>query len=52
MEGLVVNGLVQVLDEDVAHAGLAEGRVAVAPHDSHRLASAIGTVTFRKRTLS
>lgn len=34
MEGLVVNGLVQVLDEDVALTGLAQGGVTLGPHDS------------------
>ena len=37
VEGLVVDALVQVLDEDVAHAGLAERRVALRPHDAHGL---------------
>ena len=51
VESLVVDGLVQVLDEDVAHARLAESRVAVAPHDAHGLASAIRAVTFRNHSL-
>lgn len=41
MQGLVVDALVQVFDEDVAHSRLAEGGVAVAPHDAHGLALAI-----------
>lgn len=34
VESLVVDGVVQVLDEDVALAGLAEGGVALRPHDA------------------
>ena len=34
VEGLVVDSLVQVLDEDVALAGLAEGGVTLGPHDA------------------
>lgn len=36
IEGLVVNGLVQVLDEDVAHPTLPQGRVTLRPHDTQR----------------
>ena len=31
---LIINGLVQVLDEDVALAGLAQGRVPLGPHNA------------------
>ncbi len=34
VESLVVNELVQVLDEDIALSGLAEGRVTLGPHDA------------------
>ena len=34
VEGLVVNRFVQVLDEDVALAGLAESGVTLGPHDA------------------
>ena len=34
VQSLVVDGLVQVLDEDVALTGLAEGRVTLRPHDA------------------
>jgi len=34
MEGLIVDLLVQVLDEDVALTGLAKGRVTLGPHDT------------------
>ena len=34
MESLVVNGIIQVLDEDVALTSLAQGRVTLGPHDS------------------
>lgn len=34
IEGLVVNGLIQVLNEDVAHSTLSEGRVTLRPHDA------------------
>lgn len=37
VQGLVVNGLVQVLDEHVAHAGLPEGGVSLGPHDADGL---------------
>jgi hypothetical protein len=33
VERLVVNGLIKVLDENVALAGLAESRIALRPHD-------------------
>ena len=36
VEGLVVDSLVQVLDEDVALTGLAEGGVTLGPHDAAR----------------
>ncbi len=41
VQGLVVNAFVKILNENVAHTGLAEGRVTVAPHDAHGLALAI-----------
>ena len=34
VQRLVVDGLVQVLDEHVAHSGLPEGGVSLGPHDS------------------
>jgi len=34
VQRLVVDGLVHVLDEDVAHAGLPESRVTLRPHDA------------------
>ena len=34
MKGLVVNGLVQILDEDVALPSLAERRITLGPHDT------------------
>ena len=37
MKGLVVDGVVQVLDEDVALAGLAEGGVTLGPHDTAKM---------------
>eukprot|EP00053_Salpingoeca_punica_P016475 m.155780 g.155780 ORF g.155780 m.155780 type:complete len:676 (+) comp16970_c2_seq3:460-2487(+) len=38
VEGLAVDVLLEVLDEDVAVAGAAQGGVAVRPHDAHRAA--------------
>ena len=38
VHGLVVDGLVQVLDEDVADAGPAKAGVSLAPHDADGLA--------------
>lgn len=37
VQGFVVNGLVKILDEHVAHSGLPEGGVSLGPHDSDRL---------------
>lgn len=37
MAYLVVDGFIEVLDEDVAHPGAAEGRVTLGPHDAARL---------------
>ena len=34
VKSLVVDGVIEVLDEDVAQAGLAEGRVTLRPHDA------------------
>jgi hypothetical protein len=34
VEGLVVNALVEVLDEDVSLSSLSESRVSLTPHDS------------------
>lgn len=34
VQRLVVNGLVQVLDEDVSHPRATEGGVALGPHDA------------------
>lgn len=38
VQGLVVNGLVQIFDEDISHSWLAEGRVSLWPHDPDGLA--------------
>ena len=38
VECLVVDGLVQVLDKDVADARLSQRRVSLGPHDAHRTA--------------
>ncbi len=38
VHGFVVNGLVQVFDEDVANSGSAKAGIALAPHDSDRFA--------------
>ena len=52
VHGLVVDGLVQVLDEDIADSGSAKTGIALAPHDAdgatlqhvevHRVQSALG----------
>jgi len=34
MESLVVNGSIQVLDEDIALASLSESRITLGPHDA------------------
>ena len=34
VQGLVVDGLVKVFDEDVALAGLAKGGITLGPHDT------------------
>jgi hypothetical protein len=34
VHGLVVDGLVQVLDEDIADSGSAKTGIALAPHDA------------------
>ena len=34
IQSLVINALVQVLDENVADTRLADGRVALGPHDA------------------
>lgn len=34
IEGLVINGLVQVLDEDVSHSTLPQGGITLRPHDA------------------
>ncbi len=36
IESLVINGLIQVLDEDVTHSTLPQGRVTLRPHDAER----------------
>lgn len=36
IEGLVIDRLIQVLDEDVAHSTLSQGRVTLRPHDAER----------------
>lgn len=52
MESLVVNGDVKVLDEDVALASLAEGRVALRPHDAAGTALDKGVVEFLEGLLA
>ena len=37
VESFVVNGLVKVLDEDVAHTRSSEGGVTLRPHEPHRV---------------
>jgi hypothetical protein len=46
MESLVVDGDIQVLDEDVALAGLAKGRITLGPHDAARTTLDDGVVEF------
>ena len=49
VESLVVNELVQVLDEDIALSGLAEGRVTLGPHDAAVVSRAsVGTLMSQK----
>lgn len=38
IEGFVVNGLIEILDKNVANAALSEWRVTLRPHDSKRSA--------------
>jgi len=49
---LVVNGRVQVLDEDVALTSFAKSRVALRPHDAARLPLDQGIVQFFKRAFA
>jgi len=61
VEGLVVNALVQVLDEDVADARLADGRIPLRPHDAawpafdcikvHRVQSTLSCKTHHPKSL-
>ena len=51
VQGFVVNALVQVLDEDVAHTRLAESWVPVGPHDAQRLAIQRCVVQLLQSTL-
>lgn len=44
VQRLVVDRLVQVFDKDVSRVGLAQGRVAVAPHDAQGAAVDLGKV--------
>jgi len=37
VQGLVINGLVQVLDEHVSNTGLSHGGITLRPHDTARL---------------
>ena len=46
MERLVVNGSIEVLDEDVTNARFAVRRVAERPHNAHRTASQRLVVEF------
>ena len=52
VQHLVINGLVQVLDEDVALAGLADRWIAVRPHDANRAPLDHGVVHGVQGTLS
>lgn len=36
VQGLVVDGLVKILNEDVPHATLSQGWITLRPHDAHR----------------
>ena len=52
VKSLVVDGSVEVLDEDVALAGLAQSRVTLRPHDAARLALDEGVVQLLESTLA
>ena len=52
VKSLVVNGGVEVLDEDVALASLAEGGVTLRPHDAAGLALDKGVVELLKSALA
>ncbi|KAF5134446.1 hypothetical protein E5D57_005080 [Metarhizium anisopliae] len=52
MESLVVNGNIQVLDEDIALASLAESRVTLRPHDAARAALDEGVIELLQGLLS
>jgi hypothetical protein len=52
VEGLVVNGSVQVLDEDVALASLAQSRITLGPHDTARLTLDQRVVELLERLLA
>ena len=49
---LVIDGLVQVLDEDVASTALAQVGVALRPHDAARAALDLGIVELLKSALT
>ena len=52
VESLVVNGDIEVLDEDVALTSLAEGGVTLRPHDTARLALDESVVQLLESTLT
>ncbi|KAK8919492.1 hypothetical protein VCV18_008318 [Metarhizium anisopliae] len=52
MESLVVNRNIQVLDEDIALASLAESRVTLRPHDAARTALDEGVIELLQSLLS
>ena len=51
MQGFVVDGFIEVLDEDVADTGLAVGGVAMGPHDAHGATGKGGVVELLQGTL-
>lgn len=52
VKSLVVNGSIEVLDEDVAGTGLAEGGVTLGPHDAARASLDEGVVELLKSLLA
>lgn len=52
VQSLVVDALVQILDEDISHTGLAEGWITVRPHDAQRLAIQRCVVQLLQSSLS
>jgi hypothetical protein len=52
VKSLVVNGDIEILDEDVALTSLAEGGITLRPHDTARLALDEGVVQLLESTLT